>query len=69
VLLGAALAGLGIACLPERACRPALAAGRLRRVLPDWEAGRITTTLLMPHRRGLLPGVRATVEFLASCVE
>ncbi|MDR0181878.1 LysR substrate-binding domain-containing protein [Lysobacter arvi] len=64
VLVAAATAGLGIACLPEGVCRDAIARGELLRVLPDWNAGTVTTTLLMPHRRGLLPGVRATVEFL-----
>ena len=64
VLIAAAEAGLGIACLPERMCRASIASGALVRVLPDWNAGTVTTTLVMPHRRGLLPGVRATVEFL-----
>ncbi|MEL1264862.1 LysR substrate-binding domain-containing protein [Pseudoxanthomonas putridarboris] len=64
VLLGAAEAGLGIACLPEHICRDALASGRLLRVLPGWHAGRVTTTIVMPHRRGLLPGVRAVVDGL-----
>lgn len=64
VLIAAASAGLGIACLPERMCRVAIARNELVRVLPGWRAGAVTTTLLMPHRRGQLPGVRATVEFL-----
>ncbi|AYC32049.1 LysR family transcriptional regulator [Pseudomonas cavernae] len=68
VLLNAALAGLGVVCLPERMCRAALAAGQLARVLPDWHAGRVTTTLVMPQRRGQLPGVRATVDFLIECL-
>ena len=68
VLLGAAKAGLGVACLPESMCRMALRSGELVRVLPEWEAGSVTTTLLMPHRRGQLPGVRATVEFLIECL-
>ncbi|WGS42267.1 LysR substrate-binding domain-containing protein [Burkholderia sp. JSH-S8] len=64
VLLHAAMAGLGIACLPDWIVRGALDAGTLVRVLPDWHAGRVTTTLLMTHRRGQLPGVRAVVDFL-----
>ena len=67
VLVGAAVAGLGIVCLPERMCRDAIAASQLARVLPDWSAGTVTTTLVMPHRRGQLPAVRATVEFLVEC--
>ncbi|MCF7220712.1 LysR substrate-binding domain-containing protein [Marilutibacter chinensis] len=64
VLAQAAIEGLGITCLPEGMCRAALASAALTRVLPEWNAGTVTTTLVMPHRRGLLPGVRATVEFL-----
>lgn len=67
VLIAAALDGLGITPLPEWMCRPAVDSGRLVRVLPEYTAGRVTTTLLMPHRRGQLPGVRAVVEFLVDC--
>lgn len=65
VLMEMAAAGLGITCLPTSVCRKALAEGRLVRVLPDWTAGSIETTILMPHRRGQLPAVRAVVDFLA----
>ncbi|ALN59730.1 LysR substrate-binding domain-containing protein [Lysobacter yananisis] len=68
VLAAAAVAGLGIAVLPERLCAAELGDGRLLRVLPGWNAGTVTTSLLMPHRRGQLPGVRATVEFLVECL-
>ncbi|AIC25532.1 LysR family transcriptional regulator protein [Rhizobium etli bv. mimosae str. IE4771] len=64
VLMETAVAGLGITCLPTSVCRKALAEGRLVRVLPDWTAGSIETTILMPHRRGQLPAVRAVVDFL-----
>ncbi|MBY4608360.1 LysR family transcriptional regulator [Rhizobium sp. 9T] len=65
VLMEAAAAGLGITCLPASVCRKALTEGRLVRVLPGWTAGSIETTILMPHRRGQLPAVRAVVDFLA----
>lgn len=68
VLAAAAVAGLGIAVLPERVCAAETGDGRLVRVLPQWHAGTVTTSLLMPHRRGQLPGVRATVEFLIGCL-
>jgi DNA-binding transcriptional LysR family regulator len=64
VLLKAAAAGIGITCLPTSVCRGALADGTLVRLLPDWIAGSITTTILMPHRRGQLPSVRAVVDLL-----
>ncbi|MBB4481083.1 LysR substrate-binding domain-containing protein [Rhizobium etli] len=65
VLMETAVAGLGITCLPTSVCRKALAEERLVRVLPEWTAGSIETTILMPHRRGQLPAVRAVVDFLA----
>jgi DNA-binding transcriptional LysR family regulator len=64
VLLKAAAAGIGITCLPTSVCREALADGTLVRLLPDWTAGSIATTILMPHRRGQLPSVRAVVDLL-----
>lgn len=65
-LLHAATAGLGIVCLPDSICRHHLARGELARVLPRWTAGRVTTTALVPHRRSLLPSVRAVLDFLAA---
>jgi len=66
-LLSAVAAGLGIACLPLSVCRAALQRGDIVRVLPDWTAGHVMTSVVMPHRRGQLPAVRAVVEFLARC--
>jgi len=66
VLLEAAVSGLGITALPRKICRAAIEAGSLVRVLADWEAGSVTTTLLMPHRRGQLPSVRAVVDFIVT---
>lgn len=63
-LLKAAEAGLGIVCLPELISAEAIGEGRLVRVLPDWTAGSVTTTILTPHKRGQLPAVRAVIEFL-----
>lgn len=65
ILLDAACAGLGVACLPQRLCAAALRDGSLMRVLQDWTAGCVTTTLLMPHRRGQLPSVRIVADTLA----
>lgn len=44
---------------------PAISAGRLVHLLPAWDAGGATTTLLVPHRRGQLPSVRAVLDYLA----
>lgn len=64
VLLEAALADLGVARLPSSICRDAIGQRKLHRILPDWSAGRITTSLLMPSRRGQLPSVRAVADLL-----
>lgn len=68
ILLSAAKSGYGITCLPRRLCEPALRAGELIRVLPAWTGGVVTTTLLMPHRRGQLPSVRAVADLLAEMI-
>ncbi|MGJ4857638.1 LysR substrate-binding domain-containing protein [Labrys sp. KB_33_2] len=64
-LLEAAKAGLGITALPRSISAAAVAGGLLRLVLPDWQAGEVTTTVLTTHRRGQLPAVRAVVDFLS----
>lgn len=61
-LLEAAKAGLGVACLAGSFCAPLVASGALVRILPDWTAGGVATTLLMPHRRGQLPSVRVVAD-------
>lgn len=65
-LVHAAIGGLGIVPLPEGICARHVEAGDLVRVLPRWTAGQVVTTALVPHRRSLLPSVRAVLEFLAA---
>lgn len=64
VLLSATRRGLGIVPLPSRFARDYIADGSLERVLSGWTAGRVTTTILTPHRRGQLPSVKAVIAFL-----
>jgi DNA-binding transcriptional LysR family regulator len=64
VLLQASLAGSGICGLPATICGPHIGAGLLEHVLPDWQAGESVMHLVYPSRRGLLPAVRALVDFL-----
>ena len=64
VLKGTVKRGLGITLLPERFCSNELANGSLVNVLPEWTAGGVTTSLLMLTRRGLLPSVSITADFL-----
>jgi DNA-binding transcriptional LysR family regulator len=65
VLLQAAAAGLGIACLPVAMSVRAREKGELILVLPDWTAGSVTSTIVTPHRRGQLPAIRAVIDFLS----
>lgn len=65
MLRSAALAGLGIARLPENVVSDDLQRGALERVLPQWNTPQGTVHLVFPTRRGLLPAVRALIDFLA----
>ncbi len=66
VLLEAAIAGVGVALLPQGVCRAALADGRLVQVLPDWHSRDDIVHLVFTSRRGLLPATRALVDYLAA---
>jgi DNA-binding transcriptional LysR family regulator len=65
VLRAAALAGLGIAKVPDTVVREDLRSGALTRVLPDWNSPQGIVHAVFPSRRGLLPAVRAFIDFLA----
>jgi DNA-binding transcriptional LysR family regulator len=65
VLLEAARTGMGVALLPEWICAPAIAAGELETVMTGWGTPPETMHFVYSSRRGLLPGVRALVDFLA----
>ena len=65
VLRAAVLAGLGIARLPESVVREELRRGALVRVLPQWNSPQGVAHIVFPSRRGLLPAVRAFIDFLA----
>ena len=65
VLLEAARRGMGVALLPEFVCAPAITRGELEVVLPEWSVPEGTMHFVYPSRRGMLPGVRALVDFLA----
>jgi DNA-binding transcriptional LysR family regulator len=64
VLLQAAIDGQGIAVLPEGYCAAAIERGELEIVLPQWRLPEGIIHIVYPSRRGLLPSVRALVEFL-----
>jgi DNA-binding transcriptional LysR family regulator len=65
VLRQAAVDGVGIAMLPEYACHEHLETGELAHVLPDWSLPQGILHLVFTSRRGLLPGVRAVIDFIA----
>lgn len=63
-ILAAAMSGLGIASLPSSLCEEHVRSGRLVRVAPDYTAGEVATTMIMPSRRGLLPSVRVVADLI-----
>jgi DNA-binding transcriptional LysR family regulator len=63
VIRQAVLGGLGIAMLPEYVARELIASGQLVRVLPDWVTPQGILHLVFTSRRGMLPGVRAFIDF------
>lgn len=65
LLKAGVLAGMGIALLPESVVRADLASGTLERVLPAWNLPQGVFHIVFPTRRGLLPAVRAFIDFTA----
>jgi len=66
-LLVAALAGVGVVQLPALMVEPHLDNGELVQVLPQWTPRREVIHIVFPSRRGLLPSVRALIDFLVDC--
>ncbi|MDD4888049.1 MAG: LysR family transcriptional regulator [Thiomonas sp.] len=62
----AALAGVGIVQLPMMMVRAQFAIGQLRHVLPGWAPRPEIIHAVFASRRGLLPAVRALLDFLAA---
>jgi DNA-binding transcriptional LysR family regulator len=69
ILRQAAIEGTGIGFLAEYACREPLADGRLERVLPAWGGKESILHLVFTSRRGLLPGVRTVIDFVAGVLD
>jgi DNA-binding transcriptional LysR family regulator len=67
-LRSAALAGTGMALLPDFMVRGALADGRLQQVLPGWAPPPGVVHAVFPSRRGLAPAVRRLLDFLGEHV-
>jgi DNA-binding transcriptional LysR family regulator len=69
ILIAAACQGAGIALLPATYCREALASGALVRVLPEWSGADGILHLVFASRRGMLPSVRAVIDFAAAALK
>jgi DNA-binding transcriptional LysR family regulator len=65
ILTASTLQSVGIAMLPAPNCQEALASGALTRVLAEWSGTDGILHLVFASRRGMLPGVRAVIDFLA----
>jgi DNA-binding transcriptional LysR family regulator len=69
ILIAAACQGTGIALLPATNCQEALASGALVRVLPEWSGTDGILHLVFASRRGMLPAVRAVIDFAAAALK
>jgi DNA-binding transcriptional LysR family regulator len=58
------LAGQGFTMLPMMYCEQALADGSLVQLLPDWSLPGGWLQAVYPHRRGVMPAVRAWIDHL-----
>ncbi|KAG1308553.1 hypothetical protein G6F62_015009 [Rhizopus arrhizus] len=68
-LRAAAVAGVGVLMLPRMMISEELARGALVPVLPEWVPKHGIVHAVFPSRRGLLPAVRALLDFLAERFE
>lgn len=68
ILLDLVAEGLGIGTAPLLYAEPMIAAGRLRRVLPDWHRGCRPIHAIYPSRKLLSPKVSAFIAFAADCL-
>ena len=64
VLRAAAVAGLGVALIPDHFCQEELHDGRLVRLLPDWCKQPGLIHAVFTSKRGLTPAVRALIDHL-----
>jgi DNA-binding transcriptional LysR family regulator len=59
------LRGVGVCQFPTFIVEEDLRTGRLIDLLPDWAPDPAIVHVAFPSRRGLLPSVRALLDFLA----
>ncbi|EJZ21891.1 LysR substrate-binding domain-containing protein [Rhizobium sp. Pop5] len=63
-ILDAARAGLGFGLLLESACEADLQAGKLVRVLPEWQSEESQFYIVFTTAKGMPPAVRVLIDFL-----
>lgn len=63
-LRASAMAGVGVVQLPNLMVPKQVASGDLVKLLPDWSPRREIIHVVFPSRRGMLPAVRALIDFL-----
>lgn len=64
-----ALAGLGCTVLPMLYCEEELSSGQLIQLLPQWSLPGGWLQAVYPHRRGVMPAVRAWIDHLRESFE
>jgi DNA-binding transcriptional LysR family regulator len=64
-LYHALLAGAGICMVPDAFAQSEVDAGQLLRVLPQWRGPTVEAKVVYAGRRGMLPKVRAFLDFLS----
>ena len=68
IVRDAVVDGVGLGVMPEWACSELLESTRLVQVLPGWTRHHGVIHMVFTSRRGLLPGVRAVLDFLADAL-
>lgn len=66
LLRQAATAGMGIVGRPSFSLRDDLTSGRLVRLLPDYQLGRVSVSLVYPSRRFLPAKTRSFIDFISN---
>lgn len=64
----AVVGGIGMCFMPDYMCEEDLRVGRLVEVLPGWNPARGIFHAVYPTRRGMVPAVRAFLDFLGQSI-
>lgn len=65
VLERAAIEGIGLGLLPDTIADRGFKSGLLRHVLPEWSTAEAAVHAVFTSRHGMLPAVRALIDYLA----